>query len=305
VALVATAGSVGWVLRDRALRRDVTERAIANFDRGSLLHSQGRLAEATTEYQAAIDLWKKIPDARPSLAYTYGALANVLGDQPHRLAEAWEAGVKGREILQELVDKYPDNLNFAMLLAISINNGGNGLWVDWNQYRDALEYWETAYALAACVNERQMRANIGELDKTLSTVRNRLCYGYATCPERSLRRPERSLQLAQEQHRESPGALSEISLAAALISAGKWRDSLDHLAKSNPPGDSLAEFSRLILTSIAEWQIGNRSESLEFRRRAQSWLEQNSTVANRNKFNRQKVSEMQLLLEETIGQPMH
>jgi tetratricopeptide (TPR) repeat protein len=184
MAFVAVGGSIGWVLRDRAARLSTVQRAEGHYDRGFKLRSEGRLAEAVTEYQEAIRLLENDAQSLHILARFHNELANVLGDQPDRLAEAFDAAHKGLEINKKLVAENPNSTAYLSSLAISYFNIGNGYWLDWGRDAEAIECWEKSHKLLSLLIDQHLSANsnANRYSFIRSCARSRLCTALVTWP---------------------------------------------------------------------------------------------------------------------------
>ena len=310
MASVAIGASIGWVLHDRSVRLSMAQQAQAHYDRGFVLHSQGRPAEAVTQYQAAIrlwedDSWEDKSKAQSCLAAAYTCLGNLLGDQPDGLAEAFELGQKALEIHKTLATENPNSLNHLYNLAIGYANLGNGYSYDWSRYAEAIECWDKSAEILSLLVDRCRAANVdSRMYATLRTsVRSWLCTLLTTCPNASKRNPDCALQLAEAEHHHQPGSVSRVMLGTALIAKEEWQTALERLEDLETSSGDSGAFDRLILMSIALDRLGERDEARDCHRRAIAWLKDNHEIVNRNKFNKTCFKRMQSYYHEMVIEP--
>jgi tetratricopeptide (TPR) repeat protein len=232
-------------------------------------------------------------------------LANVLGDQPDRLAEAFEAAQKGHEIDKRLVAENPDSGEYLSNLAIGYANIGNGYLIDWGRDEEAIECWEKSQELLSLLIDRSHSANSSTIRHSAlrRSVRSWLCTVLATCPDTSKRNPDRALQLAEAEHRFQPGSVSRLMLATALIAKGQWQAALERLKDLETFSGNPETFEQLILMSIALHRMGKRVEAQQCHSEANTWLKDNHEAANRHKFIRAFIKRLQSYYDEMVNQP--
>jgi tetratricopeptide (TPR) repeat protein len=201
------------------------------------------------------------PDAplyRQMRARGHGILALLTLD-PARWAEAEVAGRFAVRLGQHLLGDFPDSPTYR---------------------KDLGESWRTLGVVLKRVGKT--REAVAAFDAALKLpaedpqVPNDLAWLLATCPEPSLRDPDRAVALAQQAVLADPGNGGYWNtLGVAYYRAGRWEDAVAALEESMRKGQGDSTWNWLFL-AMARWQLGDQDGSRRYYDRAVALMEKHA-----------------------------
>jgi tetratricopeptide (TPR) repeat protein len=305
ISLLAIGGSIGWILRDRADRVSIAERIKLHRTRADAFHQEGRYEEAVVEYQAAVRLLGDNPESLPELADVYLNMADALGHLPDKRGAGPATLMKAIEIDRALLERFPDNQGYRWHLGISLANLGNGYWYDVKRYAAAIDSWEESLSQLKDVL-RRTRLGPAQVRGTITELRRRLCFAYAACSDKTIRRPDRALELAVEDQRESPGTEARLMLGVAHVANGDWQTAIDSLTPIEQPWEDVRAFSRLVLMAIASDRLGKTADAEQCIDEARRWLKEHPDPATpEDNAGRELIERMRSFYRELSTVPVH
>ena len=246
---------------------------------GRLLRDLDRREEAVEAYRAAVEICDQLVNDNPDSA-TYASkmighcstLAQTLfsTDKPE---EGVEVVRKSLALCQKLFDERPDELFRQTRLALAHLQLGNGLAKVGEQYGEALTSYEEAVAMVGDIRK------IPGLGKFEGTVLNSTAWLLVTCPDVSLRNPERALELSKRAVKVDPENAHNLStFAFSLYASGQHAESIVQFDKSTSLDSEFGPLNTL-MTALAKQKLGSPKEAKDLYQKAIALHETNSRDA--------------------------